>query len=287
MKRVLAVIVTYNGMQWLDRCLGSLRSSSLRPDVYVFDNASTDGTPDAVAARFPEAFLVRSSENLGFARANDRGLRYALEKGYDYVYLLNQDAWVLPDTLSRLADALSSGDWGLISPLQMRPDGRTPDARFRRHYHGPLAPDGTVRPVRFVMAAHWMLSASCLRTTGLFSPAFRHYGEDNNYCDRVRYHGFRIGVLPAAVAIHDRQARRQSKEVRMYRNAQYARVRLSDPGARFGWQRCAQGFRLLLMCLRWLSVQPLRHAAALLADGPALRRWREDSKRPGAFLEPS
>jgi len=69
--RILVIVVTYNGLAFVDRCLGSVRSSTLPADLYVLDNASSDGTADAVAERFPEAFLVRSPENLGFARGNN------------------------------------------------------------------------------------------------------------------------------------------------------------------------------------------------------------------------
>ena len=63
-------------------------------DLYVFDNDSTDGSADFVAAHFPQAKLVRSAENLGFSKPNNLGFDYALKHGYDYVYLLNQDAWL-------------------------------------------------------------------------------------------------------------------------------------------------------------------------------------------------
>ena len=66
MKRVLVIVVAYNGLRWLERCLGSVRSA----DVFVVDNDSTDGSADFVASRFPNAKLVRSAENLGFSKAN-------------------------------------------------------------------------------------------------------------------------------------------------------------------------------------------------------------------------
>ena len=189
MKRLLVIIVTYNGMRWLERCLDSVTGSTVPADLFVCDNGSTDGSADYVESRLPGARLVRAGENLGFARANNLGFKCALENGYDFVYLLNQDAWVQRDTFEKLLGAFDSGNWGILSPLQMKPDLAEPDRRFKRHYHGPMASVDRVYPVRFVMAAHWMVSAGCLRKTGFFSPAFTHYGEDNNYCDRVRYHG--------------------------------------------------------------------------------------------------
>ena len=284
MNRVLVVIVTYNGMRWLQRCLDSVRSSSVKADIFVCDNGSDDGSADFIENHYPEAILVRNGSNTGFARANDPGIRYALEKGYGFVYLLNQDAWVLPDTFERLIKAFGTGRWGIISPMQMRPDLTTPDRRFRRHYHGPMESVDTVQPVRFVMAAHWMLSADCIKQVGLFSPAFSHYGEDNNYCDRVRFHGFGIGVLPSAVAVHDWQERKRTKPQRIYLNCQYSKVRLSDPGSSFGFQSVWQPIRQCLMSVRWLSLMPFKNIKELCKEYPDLKRWREESLEEGAFL---
>lgn len=284
MNRILVVIVTYNGMRWLQRCLDSVRSSSVKADVFVCDNGSDDGSADFIESHYPEAILVRNGNNTGFARANDLGMRYAIEKGYGFVYLLNQDAWVLPDTFERLVDAFGTGRWGIVSPMQMRPDLTTPDRRFRRHYHGTMERVDVVQPVRFVMAAHWMISADCIKQVGLFSPAFRHYGEDNNYCDRVRFHGFGIGVLPSAVAVHDRQERKRTKPQRIYLNCQYSKVRLSDPGSSFGFQSVWQPVRQCLMSIRWLSLLPFRNIRELCKEYPDLKRWREESLEEGAFL---
>ena len=92
--QLLVIIVNYNGMKWLERCLSSLTSSTVPSDVYIVDNGSTDGSQDYIRSNFKDAIFVQSEENLGFGKANNIGLQYAYEKGYEYVYLLNQDAWV-------------------------------------------------------------------------------------------------------------------------------------------------------------------------------------------------
>ncbi|MBR2608503.1 MAG: glycosyltransferase, partial [Bacteroidales bacterium] len=119
-KRILVVVVTYNGMNWLDRCLGSIRTSNMPADVIVIDNGSKDGTCQYVPSAFPEVNFICTGENLGFGKANNIGFRYALEQEYDYVYLLNQDAWVFPDTFGVLAGAMDADDsLGILSPMQM------------------------------------------------------------------------------------------------------------------------------------------------------------------------
>src|SRR5690606_3487544 len=64
-----------------------------------------------------------------------------------------------------------------------------------------------VYEIPFVNAAAWMLSRKCIENIGGFDPLFFHYGEDDNYCQRVLYHGFKIGVLPKVYVIHDREER--------------------------------------------------------------------------------
>ena len=284
-KKILVIIATYNGMEWLPRCLGSVFSSTIKPDVFVCDNSSTDGGADYIEKNFPEVHLVRSPKNLGFARANNLGFRYALENGYDFVYLLNQDAWVMEDTFEKILSAFDVDEWGLVSPLQMKPDLTTPDRRFIKHYHGPMNGTEEIQPVRFVMAAHWMISSECLRGVGFFSPAFIHYGEDNNFCDRVRFHRFKVGVLPSAMAVHDRQARKRTIEQRVNLNCQYSRVRLSDPGASFIYHCIWQPIRLCIMAILFLTILPIKHISGLINDYTALKRWRTISMRKGSFIK--
>ena len=129
--KILVIVVTYNGLRWLDRCLGSVRASEVPADLYVWDNDSADGSADFVAAHFPEATLTRSADNLGFAEPNNRGMRYALENGYDYVYLLNQDAWIEPSTLGTLISfSESHPEYGVLSPLQMTDGFAALDRQF-------------------------------------------------------------------------------------------------------------------------------------------------------------
>ena len=138
--KILVIVVTFNGLRWLDRCLGSVRASEVPADLYVWDNDSTDGSADFVAGHFPEARLVRSADNLGFAEANNMGMRYALDKGYDYVYLLNQDAWIEPSTLGTLVAAHQAcPDFAVLSPLQMTDGFVGLDRQFGKI----IAPEGT------------------------------------------------------------------------------------------------------------------------------------------------
>ena len=92
---VKIIIVTYNGMQWLARCL----SSCIGYDVIVVDNASTDKTITFIKENFPDVKLIKQNSNLGFGQANNIGLSIALKEDVDYIFLLNQDAYLQPETI--------------------------------------------------------------------------------------------------------------------------------------------------------------------------------------------
>lgn len=293
MKKVLVIVVTYNGMKWMERCLGSLRSSSFPVDSIVVDNGSTDGTPEYVRTVFPEVTVFCTGENLGFGKANNIGLCKALDEGYDYVYLLNQDAWVFPDTVGTLVEAMESdGSIGILSPMQMAACVDRPDPRFRRRCPKEAFLDvkkgvGRLYEVPFVMAAHWMVSAACVKKVGGFSPAFPHYGEDDNFIHRARYKGFRVGIHSGATAVHDRETRPMSKATHMKLKGIASVVKISNPLNCLWLRKIIQPFQLMAAGVWYRSGYLFRFAFSLIGSYPRLTAIRTRSFQDGAFLEQS
>ena len=290
--KILVIVVTYNGLKWLERCLGSVHASEVPVDLYVWDNDSADGSADWVQGHFPEAKLVRCADNLGFAEANNMGMRYALDKGYDYVYLLNQDAWIEPTTLRTLIAASEAHpEYAVLSPLQMT-DGFTGlDVQFgkilrstqndnRSAHNGFGHPEERISPVRRVMAAHWLVPRKALEVVGLFDSLFPLYGNDDNWCDRARYHGYKIGIVPQAKAVHDRASREEPKEKVIFRNYYMGSlVRLCDIN-RPMWER------FLFVCLftlvkavKYGSILPFKHFGSLVRMLPEIKASRLRSRR--------
>lgn len=229
---IYVIIVTYNGIRWVDACFSSLRRSTVPLRTVVVDNGSTDGTPERIAARYPEVHLIRSAENLRFGRGNNAAIRHAREQGADYFLLLNQDAWIEPDTVSKLL-AAEDARCGILSPVHLDGTGLRMDTMFRQYlFHGRHEDDETLlagytapRDVTFVNAAAWLLPRRTIETVGGFDPLFDHYGEDNNYCHRVLLQGLRIRVVPGAHIFHDRQGGRsplQTAWVKRYLTIVYA-----------------------------------------------------------------
>lgn len=294
MSRLLVIIVTYNAMRWIERCFASLAASTLASDVFVVDNGSTDGTLEWLQEHRADNLTVRrSASNCGFGAGNNLALSYALERGYEYVYLLNQDAWVMPDCFEKLIGAAQTHpSYGILSPMQLQADGVTPDRLFAKHCGKSLRKAGAggseVLEVKFVMAAHWLVTRECLEVTGGFSPTFQQYGEDDNYIDRARYWAFRTGVVPAAKAIHDRGQRPAKRAAQMRGKYLGCVARLSDPGRRHVHLRLAmECLRIVGMALRRLSPAMLGYLPLLVRSMPLILRNRNASLHRRAFLETS
>lgn len=213
--KVFVIIVTYKGKQWYDRCFGSLRLSTIPVQTIVVDNASNDGTVEYIREHYPEIHLIESSENLGFGKANNLALRYALEQGCDYVFLLNQDTWIEPNAIEELVRLHQEyPTYGILSPMHVRPDGKSLYIQIEdgKTDHGnKLLADcyfnqlEDVYPFAYVNAAAWLLPRNTLEVVGGFDPIFAHYGEDNDYLNRMRYHGLSLGLCPKVRIVHDHQ----------------------------------------------------------------------------------
>ena len=293
MNRVLVIVVTYNAMKWVDRCFGSLMLSRLPADVIVIDNGSTDGTREYIKEYFPDVMLVTTGENLGFGRANNIGFRHALKHGYEYVYLLNQDAWVFPDTFGILLKAMEEDrSLGILSPMQMAACLDRPDPRFEKRCPKAAFRDmnsrwrsGKVYGVKFVMAAHWMISRECLENVGGFSPAFTHYGEDDNFIHRTIYKGYRVGIHSGAKAVHDREMRPMSKEASMRLKCVASVVKVSNPLDKLWFRMMFQPLELLAISIRYRSSSVFRYIFTLIRSYRNLKAIRSESLDDRAFLK--
>jgi GT2 family glycosyltransferase len=203
-KTVFVIIVTYNGARWIDKNIPSLLQSGYPVNIIVVDNKSTDNSV-ALLQKYAEVEIIQSETNLGFGKANNMGMKRALELGADCLFLLNQDAWIFKDTIGSLVAKIEGNStFGLVSPKHFSGDGTTLDSAFETYYSRRKSEDNGLARVPFVNAAAWMLSRNCVENVGFFEPMFGHYGEDRNYCDRVTYHKFHIGIDPDSKIVHDR-----------------------------------------------------------------------------------
>lgn len=216
--KILAIVVTYNGLKWYDRCFTSLKSSTIPVDIFVADNASSDGTVDYIRTNYSDIILYESAINIGFGQANNKGLRYALDNNYDFVFLLNQDAWLAQDdAIEQLITAYkNSYHVGILSPVHLYGSGIKIVNSMRKNLVNHNKPDSDLLSdlffnralknfyyVDYACAAAWFMPVKIIREIGGFDPLFFHYGEDDNYIQRITYHGHKIGICPYASICHD------------------------------------------------------------------------------------
>lgn len=239
MTRDLAVIiVTWNVRdlvaQALETLLYDLANSQLDASVHVFDSASSDGTAESIANRFPEVDLVASEENLGFARGNNLMLR-RLGFGGDVpadqlpraVYLLNPDTATQPGATRALFEALfadpqrgfvgarlSYGDgsfqhgafafpglrqlWTEFFPTP----GRFIEGAFNGRYSRASYDAGQPFAVDCVLGAAMMLRREAILETGLFDEQFFMYCEEVDWAWRIHDAGYDAVCVPAARVTH-------------------------------------------------------------------------------------
>jgi len=214
-KKIAVVIVTFNGAIWIKKNLNSLLNSNYPIDIIIVDNASTDETINIVK-QFKAIELIQNKSNLGFGKANNIGIDWAIKKGADAIFLLNQDTWIYENTISNLAQVLfENPNLGIVSPMHYSADEITLDENFNTYFNRfKIVEDSeSLRIVPFINAAAWLVSKECFSKTGYFDPIFNHYGEDRNYCDRVKYQGFNIAVVKNAAICHDRIVRLNSNKI--------------------------------------------------------------------------
>lgn len=216
---VCVVIVTYNGMKWLPKCLESITNGTMPTTIVVIDNNSLDGSVAYIKEHFQEVVLFEQQSNLGFGAANNIGMRYALEQNADYVFLLNQDTLLDKDSIDKLVTlAYSNPEYGILSPVQLDYSGKFLEDCFyyfiaergdKSFYSDAVLGNKPkeIYDLSFVQAASWLLPRKTLLTIGGFDPIFYHYGEDNNYCYRTLFHGLKIGVCSGIYVYHDSTAK--------------------------------------------------------------------------------
>ena len=213
MKRVAVVVLNWNGWQDTIQCVASLLSMEYAHfSLLLVDNGSTDGSVDHIKNAFPSIDILQSGSNLGFGGGCNVGMRYALNQGAKYIWLINSDAKVDPGALSaliKMADqnpALGSVGSVLyeadhVNQIQLWGGGRVNlwlgTSRHRRS-------DG---PIDFVSGASALLRCSALQKVGLFDEAqFFMYWEDTDLAFRLRKAGWQLAVAADSKIWHKQSA---------------------------------------------------------------------------------
>ena len=220
---VSVIIVNWNTRDLLLQCLESLRQAK-GAEVIVVDNASTDGSAEAVRSAYPEVRLIASGENLGWAKGNNVGIRAATGR---YLLLLNPDTVIRPgalETLTRFMD--EHPEAGACAPKLLNTDG-TLQPSLRRfpepsallwdvlglHKLFPKSPQfaayrmgdfdyNQVAPVDQPMGAALFIRREALEAVGEIDEAFPIFFNDVDWCYRAVQAGWPIYFVPEAEIVH-------------------------------------------------------------------------------------
>ncbi|HUB94753.1 MAG TPA: glycosyltransferase family 2 protein [Stellaceae bacterium] len=215
--KVYVCVLSWNKIDNTLACLDSVFAQdypNLR--VVVVDNGSTDGSIEALRALGDRIELVQHGENLGFTGGCNAGIRHALAHGADYVWLLNNDSYCKPETLSLLVDyAEARPAIGLVAPIIA--DRRTGIDGFaiRRIDLATGQIEATADPGEaeamqerypsqiMIKGTALLLKRGLIDRVGLLDDRFFAYCEDDDYCMRSAAAGFRAACVTAARVYHD------------------------------------------------------------------------------------
>lgn len=215
MSNVYCIIVTYNAMKWVDKCFSSLLQSSVPINIVAIDNGSKDSTISYIRNNYPKIHLIVNNDNKGFGQANNQGIEYAYKQGASHFFLLNQDAWIEPNCIENLVRIQNEHQFAIVSPIHLNGPGDSLDFGFyeasvERIHNIEFISDiylNNLKEFYFaedINAAAWMISRKTIETIGGFDPLYFHYGEDMNYCQRLKYHKQKMVFVPSALIHHDR-----------------------------------------------------------------------------------
>ena len=219
MSSVSVVVVTYDAMPYLERCLESVAGR----EAVVVDHGSTDGTLETMRGGFPAVRLVEQ-ENRGLAAGWNRGIQ---ETSGEYVLLLNSDAWVVDDAVERLAAfADEHPEAAVVGPRVVNPNGSlqpsvrafptmwrlateyfglrklAPRSRALNEFYGAGFDHNSVREVDFLKAACLLVRRRAIDEVGPADESFFLFSEEVDWCYRFRQAGWKTLFFPGAEVVH-------------------------------------------------------------------------------------
>jgi N-acetylglucosaminyl-diphospho-decaprenol L-rhamnosyltransferase len=265
MADVSVVVVTYNALPWIERCLESVRAH----ERIVVDHGSTDGTLELLRERFPDVRLVEQ-ENRGLGGGSNAGMRVA---SGDYFLLLNSDAWAIGDAVERLVEfADAHPEAAVVGPRLSNPDGSlqrsvrgfptlwrlateyfflrklAPRSRALNAFYGAGFAYDRVLEAEFLMGACLLVRREAADTVGLFDEDFFMFSEETDWCYRFRQAGWKVLFYPGAEFVHVGGATTRRNWGPMFR--EQVRGHLRFLAKHRGGHEAERARRLLLVSLR-------------------------------------
>lgn len=240
-------IINWNTCELLDQCLKSIYGSTKNIDfeIIVVDNASTDSSVEMVQEKYPHVKLIKNSENVGFARANNQAYKIS---GGKYFMLLNSDTIVLDNSFACLIDWLdNNGNCGACGPMLLNGDkslqpswAKLPtfwseirgiqDRRIQNNEDLSLLDINLLSQkepidVGWVGGACLVVRRNVIEEVGLLDEGYFMYCEETDLCCRINRHGYSVAFVPRAQIIHIGGASSKIIPFRTTIYAEYSRIR--------------------------------------------------------------
>ncbi|MFZ5982049.1 MAG: glycosyltransferase family 2 protein [Patescibacteria group bacterium] len=208
--KVFIVVLNYNGAQVIKQCLSSLFNLEYPNfSVVVVDNDSKDGSFEMAKNQFGRAYFIKNEKNLGFATGNNVGIRFSLERGADWVWLLNNDTEVDPSSLKELVFQGEKAGAGILSPVIFERDGekiwfaggRIDWLRMKVvHFQRAISEEFYLSD--FITGCAMLVKKDVFKKIGLLDEDFFLYYEDADFGERARRAGFKKGVATRSWIYH-------------------------------------------------------------------------------------
>lgn len=218
MPKVFAIVLNYNGKETILDCLKSLYQSDYpNLEIVLVDNDSKDGSLELAKQTFPKAHIIKNSKNIGFGAGNNVGIRFALEKFADFVFLLNNDATVEKNTISLLVKAAEQNPKiGIINPLILKAKngpvwfsgGKIQWSKMRAIHDNNIRHKTKSYATQYASGCAMLISKIVFKKIGLFDENFFLYYEDTDLSLRAKNKNFAIAILPTALAYHKEASER-------------------------------------------------------------------------------
>jgi GT2 family glycosyltransferase len=211
------IIVNWNGLKDTLECLESLeRLEYPNFEVVLVDNGSTDGSPTLIKAKYPNLFVIENRNNVGYGKANNLGIEYALRNGANYVWLLNNDAISDPRALSNMVQVaeedpkigiLGSKIYYASDPERIWFAGAGIDwaEGFSSHIGINETDKGqydSLRGVERVAGCSMLVRREVCEQVGVFDENYFLFVEEIDWCVRARKQGFRCVLVPSSIVYH-------------------------------------------------------------------------------------
>jgi len=206
--RLGILILNRNGKNWLPPLYDSIKFNGY-PNVFLYlvDNGSDDGSVEVTLEKYPEVTVIRMPKNLGYCMAYNLAMPHAFNDGCEWVIWANNDIRLQPGCLSELARiAQSDSKIGVLGPAFLAWDNDAPNYYMLGNHPNaiPAMQSQSQQPidVEWVEGSFLMVSRRCVEAVGPLDPYLFFYWEETDFCRRARYQGWRVVLVPSALARH-------------------------------------------------------------------------------------